>query len=61
MTDLGSASTTFRDTLGFSIKAGRVHENGLRNVHIRFGDASALELITTGPGDSDELSEWYRR
>jgi len=61
VTDLGSASATFRDTLGFSLKPGRVHENGLRNVHIRFGDGSALELITTGPGESDELSESYRR
>jgi hypothetical protein len=59
--DLGSASSTFRDTLGFSLKPGRVHENGLRNVHIRFGNGSALELISPGPGESDELSEWYRR
>jgi len=59
--DLESAGASFRDTLGFSLKPGRVHDNGLRNVHIRFGNGSALELITTGPGKPDELSEWYRR
>ena len=59
--DLELAGATFRDTLGFSLKPGRVHDNGLRNVHIRFGNGSALELITTGPGKPDELSEWYRR
>lgn len=59
--DLESAGASFRDTLGFSLKPGGVHDNGLRNVHIRFGNGSALELITTGPGKPDELSEWYRR
>lgn len=61
VTDIESAGATFRDTLGFSLKPGRIHENGLINVHIRFGDGSALELITTGPGEPDELSESYRR
>jgi len=59
--DLGTARSTFRDTLGFTLKPGRVHENGLENVHIRFGDGSALELMTTGEGQSDGLSEWYSR
>lgn len=59
--DLDSASRAFHDTLGFSLKPGRVHENGLKNEHIRFQDGSALELITTGPGQPDGLSEWYRR
>jgi catechol 2,3-dioxygenase-like lactoylglutathione lyase family enzyme len=61
VTDLESASSIFRDTLGFSLKPGRVHDSGLRNVHIRFANGSALELMATGPGEPDELSEWYRR
>jgi catechol 2,3-dioxygenase-like lactoylglutathione lyase family enzyme len=61
VSDLGSASSIFRDTLGFSLKPGRVHDNGLRNVHVRFANGSALELIAPGPAESDELSEWYRR
>ena len=61
VTDLASARLAFHDTLGFSLKPGRVHENGLRNAHVRFGDGSALELISTGAGEPDELSEWYGR
>ena len=59
--DLASTSSLFRDTLGFSLKPGRLHGNGLRNVHVRFADGSALELITAGQGEPDGLSEWYGR
>jgi hypothetical protein len=59
--DLESAAAAFSDDLGFSLKPGRVHENGLRNVHIRFTDGSAIELLTTGDGVPDELSESYER
>jgi catechol 2,3-dioxygenase-like lactoylglutathione lyase family enzyme len=59
--DLEVASSAFRDQLGFSLKPGRTHDNGLRNVHVRFADGSALELMSTGAGQPDELSEWYRR
>lgn len=59
--DLESAAHLFRDTLGFSLKPGQVHDNGLRNLHIRFRDGSALELMATGDGRADGLSERYRR
>lgn len=59
--DLASAAYSFRDTLGFSLKDGRVHANGLRNVHVRFADGSALELMSVGEGAPDELSGWYTR
>jgi catechol 2,3-dioxygenase-like lactoylglutathione lyase family enzyme len=59
--DLASAASSFRDTLGFSLKDGRVHANGLRNVHVRFADGSALELMSVGDGAPDELSGWYTR
>lgn len=59
--DLTAARSIFRDTLGFTLKPGRVHENGLENVHIRFGDGSALELMATGEGQPDGLSERYSR
>lgn len=61
VSDLSSAASSFRDTLGFSLKDGRVHANGLRNVHVRFADGSALELISIGEGEPDELSRWYTR
>jgi len=59
--DLDAASSLFGDTLGFSLKPGRLHENGLRNVHIRFTDGSELELMSVGAGEADELSEAYER
>ncbi len=59
--DLTSASREFEERLGFSLKPGRVHDNGLRNVHIRFSDGSALELMATGAGRADELSAAYDR
>jgi catechol 2,3-dioxygenase-like lactoylglutathione lyase family enzyme len=59
--DMEVASSTFRDRLGFSLKPGRLHDNGLRNVHVRFADGSALELMSLGPGRPDGLSESYRR
>ena len=59
--DIEVASTTFRDQLGFSLKPGRTHDNGLQNMHVRFADGSAFELMSTGPGQPDGLSDWYRR
>ena len=45
--------------LGFSIKPGRVHANGLRNAHIRFADGTALELITPERGETDAMTRDY--
>ncbi|MCE4554468.1 VOC family protein [Roseateles cellulosilyticus] len=42
--DLDQAVADFRG-LGFSIKPGRVHGNGLRNAHIKFDNGAGLELI----------------
>ncbi|MCL7970964.1 MAG: VOC family protein [marine benthic group bacterium] len=59
--DLPTASREFEERLGFSLKPGRVHDNGLRNVHVRFTDGTALELMATGAGTADELSAAYDR
>ena len=58
VSDLGAAEMFFRDALGFSIKEGRLHENTIDNRHIKFGDGSALELITAEE-PVDELARWY--
>jgi catechol 2,3-dioxygenase-like lactoylglutathione lyase family enzyme len=58
VSDLEAAETFFRDALGFSIKPGRAHENTIDNRHIKFGDGSALELITAAQ-PVDELAQWY--
>jgi hypothetical protein len=47
------------ETLGFALKSGRPHENGLRNAHVKFPDGTEIELITA-PAATDALaSEYY--
>jgi hypothetical protein len=51
--DIGALAERLTTGFGFSLKPGRRHENGLENLHIRFRDGSALELMTvSGPGDA---------
>src|ERR1044072_7337098 len=55
--DLPAAVTQFR-ALGFTIKAGRPHQNGIDNVSIKFSDGSYIELITAHNG-TDRLAKQY--
>src|SRR5262245_5603466 len=55
--DLQSAEAQFR-SLGFSIKPGRPHQNGIENASIKFADGSYLELITAHHG-TDPLAKRY--
>jgi hypothetical protein len=55
--DIDQASETFKQ-LGFAVKPGRPHDNGVRNNHIKFLDGSGLELITA-TRRTDELSAFY--
>jgi catechol 2,3-dioxygenase-like lactoylglutathione lyase family enzyme len=57
--DLEAAAATYR-TLGFSLKPGRPHDNGIRNQHVKFADGTELELITA-PEARDALTTTYRR
>jgi len=61
--DLDRAAADF-SALGFVLKPGRPHANGLRNVHAKFPDGTELELITPR-APVDELSrryvEWLRQ
>jgi hypothetical protein len=45
--------------LGFAIKPGRPHANGLRNAHVKFPDGTEIELITA-PAATDALTSQYR-
>ncbi len=45
--------------LGFTIKPGRPHRNGIENASVKFADGSYLELITSR-GASDRLSGEYQ-
>lgn len=60
--DLDQAKADFK-ALGFVLKPGRPHDNGLRNLHAKFRDGTEIELITATTA-SDSLStdylEWLR-
>ena len=55
--DLVRAQADFA-ALGFTLKPGRPHKNGLSNAHIKFADGSEIELISPATA-SDELSSHY--
>ncbi len=56
--DLERASTTYRQ-LGFALKPGRPHDNGLRNLHLKFPDGSGIELLTVPAVPADRLTRRY--
>lgn len=56
---LDGAVHTYGERLGFRIKPGRPHPNGIRNAFAKFRDGSYLELISAGEA-TDDLSLWYR-
>jgi catechol 2,3-dioxygenase-like lactoylglutathione lyase family enzyme len=56
--DLEAATETYR-RLGFALKPGRPHDNGIRNQHVKFPDGTELELITA-PEARDPLTTTYR-
>jgi hypothetical protein len=56
--DLEKAEADFR-TMGFSLKPGRVHADGIRNAHVKFSDGTEIELITA-PAAVDSLTAEYR-
>lgn len=55
--DLDRAAEIYR-RLGFSIKPGRFHADGIRNKHIKFEDGGGIELITAQRA-ADALSANY--
>jgi peptidoglycan/xylan/chitin deacetylase (PgdA/CDA1 family) len=57
--DLPAAIDQFH-ALGFTIKPGRPHQNGIENASIKFADGSYLELITSHDA-SDAVSREYQQ
>jgi hypothetical protein len=55
--DLEAASATYR-ALGFALKPGRPHANGIRNAHVKFPNGAGIELLTV-PAAVDPLSTKY--
>src|SRR5262245_2486202 len=57
--NLEAAAARYRG-LGFTLKPGRPHDNGIRNQHAKFADGTELELISA-PEARDALTTTYRR
>jgi catechol 2,3-dioxygenase-like lactoylglutathione lyase family enzyme len=57
--DLDAAAADYR-SLGFALKPGRPHDNGITNQHVKFPDGTELELITA-PEARDALTATYRK
>lgn len=55
--DLERAEADFH-AMGFAIKPGRLHADGIRNAHVKFPDGTELELITA-PAAVDPLTTEY--
>jgi hypothetical protein len=56
--NLEDASESYR-RIGFSLKPGRLHRNGLRNNHVKFKDGSGIELISVPAVPTDEMTISY--
>src|SRR5262245_30864971 len=57
--DLERASARYRE-LGFVLKPGRPHDNGIRNQHVKFRAGTEIELLTA-PQARDSLTQEYLR
>jgi catechol 2,3-dioxygenase-like lactoylglutathione lyase family enzyme len=57
VSDLEKATASYL-ALGFALKSGRAHANGIRNAHIKYRDGAGIELLM--PSESrDELNQQY--
>ncbi len=57
--DLDGASADYA-RLGFALKEGRPHPDGIRNRHVKFRDGTEIELITA-PEATDAVTTHYRQ
>ena len=57
VSDLDDAAARYR-ALGFALKRGRPHDDGIRNQHVKFRDGTEIELLTA-PEARDSLTEQY--
>ncbi len=57
--NIDKAAETY-STLGFTIKEGRLHANGLLNKHIKFKDGSSVELMTVKGNAKDDIARAYQ-
>ena len=56
--DLDKAVETYQ-SLGFAIKSGTNHDNGIVNAHVKFPDGTEIELLSV-PEQKDDLAREYK-
>ncbi len=59
VTDLDGAAAQYR-RLGFALKPGRPHANGIRNQHIKFLDGTEIELLSTREARDPLTTEYLK-
>lgn len=52
-------ATNAYQKLGFSLKPGQLHKNGIRNNHVKFKDGSGLELLSPPSNSKDAQTSYY--
>ena len=57
--NISESGNLFSDVLGFTIKNGRQHSNGINNLFIEFEDNSELELISV-IDPNDKMARKYK-
>ena len=58
VSELEEATKEF-SSLGFTIKPGRLHKNGLLNAHIKFDNYTSFEFMTVKGNPNDEMAQEY--
>ena len=58
-TNISDSRNFFSDVLGFNIKNGRQHVNGINNLFIEFEDDSEIELLTVND-PKDKIARKYK-
>lgn len=49
------------EDIGFTVKKGRLHKNGLINAHIKFSNQSSFELMSLKGTPGDEIARTYKK
>jgi len=57
--DLSKSRIFFNEVLGFNIKDGKIHKNGIENFFIEFNDSTEIEIISV-ENVSDKLANEYK-
>ncbi len=60
VSDIKIASMAY-EKMGFTIKPGKLHDNGLLNAHIKLPNKTNIELMSLVGAPSDDISEKYSK